>query len=309
MFYRNLNHVRMISQVLSLLFLLFIPLLVLRKIYLICGNFYSLSIGELDLADPIMALQVMALTQQLVPRLLLAAAVPVILALILGKVFCSWVCPQNTFAEWIAALQKRWAFNRWRSRQRARTGPNPRPWIYWGIFAVLMLAVLVTGLPLMSYLSAPGIISAQIGQVILGLGIGIELLVVVVILVAEALLWRRFWCKYACPVGAGLALLRAPGTLRVHFAPDLCDCGGRTSPCRLACPLDLAPKREGIYPACFNCGLCVAACEETGKEALSFRFQKRRADDTLDIPAPAARFVNERDGGGDEPVLASGDHY
>ncbi len=269
--YRALNRIRQILQVLTLLFLLALPLLVWRGYTFLLGNFYGMTIAGLDIVDPVMAIQVLILSRAFFGRLLIAAIIPVLLALLLGKLFCSWVCPQNTFSEWSDAVRQRVARRRRRRAKQAPVG-NPARLVFWGIFAVLIAAVLFTGWPLLSYLSMPGIISAQISQLVLSMGLGLELGLVLAVLVLEYLLGKRFWCKYVCPVGAGLSLFKGPWTLRVRHEPASCHCLGEGEMCSRACPLDLKPTRPGIYPFCSNCGLCLEACEQKGGGALSFRF-------------------------------------
>lgn len=267
--YGRLNRIRQASQILSLALLFAIPLLTLRGITVVSGNLYSLSIGALDIVDPMIAAQAMALTKQVLARLLWAALLPISLALVFGKIFCSWACPFNALSEWIAGLQRMTALRR--RRDAAATIRNPRRIVFFGIFAVLALCTLAVGIPLLSYLSAPGILSTQIGHLILGGGIGADFLLIGGILLVEALIFRRFWCKYICPVGAGLAIFRVRSTLSVRHERGLCACSHGLEPCGAVCPLDLNPKRDGVYPSCFNCGLCLEACERTGHGALRYR--------------------------------------
>lgn len=111
----------------------------------------------------------------------------------------------------------------------------------------------------------------------MGLGIGLELALVLLVLLSEIFLARRYWCKYVCPVGAMLAAFRWRHTMRLVYAEPQCACHALTEPCHYACPLQLSPKRENVYPSCFNCGLCTSACEKTGKAALTFSFNKPAA--------------------------------
>jgi ferredoxin-type protein NapH len=259
-------------QVFAILFLVAVPVLNWHGVHWILGTLYAVSIGELDIADPAVALQTILLTKEVYVPLLLAMIIPIIVALIFGRVFCSWVCPHNTFSEWIEGLQRRLFKNRWR-QVHARTVPsNPHPALTWGILAALIVTALVLGLPLLSYLSTPGIISSELSQAILGMGVGLEIMLVVLILAVEAVLFRRYWCKFLCPVGATLSLFRTKTTLHVHHNAAQCDCPTGLEPCRFACPLNLSPRRLHLYPNCFNCGVCVAMCEKIGKRALTLEF-------------------------------------
>lgn len=270
MTYRTLDRLRGATQVAAILFLLAVPLLAVRGVYAVVGTLYSMSIGPVEIADPAMALQTILLAREVYVPLLVAAAIPVALALLLGRVFCSWVCPFNTLHDWLEAIRRR-VFGR-RRRTPAGAPANPAPRVYWAVFAGLLVLVLLTRLPLLVWLSAPGIISSQISHAVFGLGVGLELTLVGAVLTAEVAIGRRLWCKYACPVGATLALCRTPRTLRVVRDASACTCRPGGEACRVECPLGLQPDLQDIQPFCFNCGSCLRVCEKTKRSALRFAF-------------------------------------
>ena len=266
MTYQRLNRLRRLVQIITLLGFVLIPILNGFGIHFFMGTLYSLSIGELDIVDPLMALQTILLTRDIYLPLVIAAGLPIAVALIFGRVFCSWMCPQNTLSEWVDWLQRKLFHRRWVKEHHFKYGRNPASFWFWLIFGFLLIATLIAGFPLLAYLSAPGIITSTLSQAVLGMGIGVEILLVVIILLIEAAIFRRFWCKYFCPVGAFLALFRTARTWRISFQPQACDCKPGTAPCYTVCPLHLAPKEtESLYPYCINCGLCVAFCENAGK--------------------------------------------
>ncbi len=268
--YQRLNRGRRAVQVLALLFLIAVPLLNRLGLHWITGTLYSLSIGELDIVDPVMAMQTILLTKAVYVPLLFAVIVPLGVALIFGRVFCSWVCPKNTFSDWLNILTARLS-KRFRPSRTPTTVKNPSPMILWGILAALLLAVWVFDAPLLSYLSLPGIISSQIAQAIMNSGAWLELGLVVLIMAVEVIVVRRFWCKFFCPVGAFIALFRTKHTLKLCYTASQCACESDKAPCQAACPLALSPKRDDVYPYCLNCGVCVSACEKTGHGAITFR--------------------------------------
>jgi ferredoxin-type protein NapH len=270
--YVRLQSGRRAMQLFVVLFLVAVPLLNLVGVHWVIGSLYSISVFELDIADPVMVLQTTLLTRALYGPLLLAAAIPAVLALAFGRVFCSWMCPYNTLVEWGGWVRGKLPLKRRAASRNAAVPANPRPFIYWTVFAVLVVATLAAGLPLLAYLSAPGILSSQLSQGILGFGLGPELALVALLLVAEVALARRFWCKYACPVGAGLSLFRGRRTMRIVRDAERCGCKPGGEACRAVCPLGLAPKQGDVYPYCFNCGQCLKACEKMRRSALGFGF-------------------------------------
>lgn len=291
---RRLQRVRRVVQVAALL----LPVVIAGLIHLeqrqILGSYYALSIGPVDFVDPLMALQAQLLTLSWVGSLVVATLIPVGLALVLGRVFCGWACPYNTLLEAWASLERRWWPARHRRQRRAASeAGNPRPVLVWGVFVAMILATVLLGFPLLSYLSPPGLLSSQTTQVLLGMGVGLELGLVGLLAAVEISLGRRWWCRQLCPVGTALGVFHTPVSLRVQHDADRCNCRALTEPCHLACPVDLVPKREHLYPSCLQCGLCLRACEATGYGALRFAFgpagHSRRLPTSEETGAPEPR--------------------
>jgi ferredoxin-type protein NapH len=271
-FYAKLDIYRRIVQVLSLLFLIAVPILVVNQFYVIIGNLYSITVAGVDVVDPAMSFQTILLSREFVEVLLIGIIIPVILALIFGRVFCSWVCPFNTISEYWQLLTAKIFRRKARKVKLQVPDNNPRPFIYWSVLISLFVITYILDFPLITFLSAPGIISAEISHYIMGMGLGIEIAVVFGIIFIEGILFKRYWCKYVCPVGGVLSVFRTKKTMTLVHNPVVCDCAGQSEPCGYSCPLNLSPKRKDLYPYCFNCGKCVKICEKTGSGALSFRF-------------------------------------
>ncbi|MBZ0179224.1 MAG: 4Fe-4S binding protein [Melioribacteraceae bacterium] len=270
-FYRNLNKYRKWIQIFSLLFLVTVPVLILLDIRYIVGTLYSISFWDLDIVDPSMVIQTIVLSKEFYIPLLIAAVIPVLLALIFGRVFCSWMCPYNTLLELLElrAIKK---LRRKVFKRKKRMNKNPRTFIYWTIFAAIIVFMFLIGLPVFTWISMPGIISSEIFAIVVGFGIGIDTLLFGVIFLSEIIIGKRYWCKYVCPVGATLALFKTKYTLKINYNESICDCAAYAEPCASNCPLDLSPKEKMLYPYCFNCGRCIKVCEQTGNRALSFAF-------------------------------------
>ena len=272
-FYINLNKYRRSFQIFTLFFLIAIPILILLDIRYIIGNLYSINFWNLEIVDPSMILQTIVLSKEFYIPLLIGGIIPILLALLLGRVFCSWACPYNTILEllelkWIRRLRRKF------TKKNKKVSKNPKPIIYWSIFLVIILITVISGFHFFTWISMPGIISSEIFASIVGFGLGIEFILFIAILLSEVILGKRYWCKYICPVGATLSLFRTKYTLHISHNDDVCDCSAYSEPCVNVCPLNLSPKQFNLYPYCFNCGRCIKICEQTGNRALKFSFVK-----------------------------------
>lgn len=274
-FYNRLNLYRKIVQIFSIAFLVAVPILVVNEIYSIIGNLYSITIFGIDIVDPAMALQTILLSREFIEVLLIGIILPIVLALIFGKVFCSWMCPFNTLSEYWHIITKKIFPAKVKKSKSKLLEINPNPRIYWGILILFLALTLILDFPLITFLSAPGIISAEISHYVMGMGLGLEIFIVLGIIFIEGIIFKRYWCKYVCPVGGVLSVFRTPKTLRINHNESICSCGANAEPRSRSCPLDLSPKRDNLYPYCYNCGLCIKTCEKTGFSALSFGFGKK----------------------------------
>ncbi len=263
----KLNKVRTGVQVSVLMLLVAIPVLNKAEIAYFTGTFYSFAVGFVWITDPLIGMQTILITLTADRMLLLSMVIPVVLTLGLGRVFCGWVCPQNTISEFVYRAAMKLGIDQPFGKSATAT---PR-------YAVLALVLILTPLakvPLASFLSAPGIISVQAAKLIYEGIVGLELGLIAVIVVFELFLVRRGWCNYLCPVGSFLGIFRFRKTLKVAFAEDAEHACGKCLACVEACQLGLNPMAEGIYPQCHNCGACVSACKDVKarKNPLVFKF-------------------------------------
>jgi len=249
----TIRRARRAVQILTLGMIVLIPILNRAEITFLSGTFYSLAIGPVWITDPIIGFQTMLTSLRIDKALLLSMVIPLAAAAVLGRVFCSWMCPQNTLSEWVDHLADRL------SSKRMFTFRTPRH-VRTAVTAAVVLAAPLAGFPLASLLSAPGIISAQTARLIKEGAVGAEVILIAVILIAELFVARRVWCSTLCPVGGFLALFRFRRTMRVALVEDAQHHCGRCHACDEACQLGLAPMAGDIQPVCHNCGDCIDTC-------------------------------------------------
>ncbi len=269
-FYAHLKLIRRIFQTGILILIVAIPILNHHKISFINGTFYSMSIGHLDFADPTIVLQTILLQKEIYFALLLAGFLPIIISLLFGRFFCGWICPFNTIAEFVFLIQKK--IKRDKSKNLNET-KNLRPHFFWIAFGIFLAIIMIFGIPLFTYISAPGIISSQIADAIFIGQIGFDILFIVLILIIELILFKRVWCKYICPIGVTISLFRFKHTMRVKYLPAKCSGSVKVAWCNATCQFNLNPKQPGISPYCINCGDCVDICQRKFGKALKFTFQ------------------------------------
>ncbi len=233
----------------------------------ISGSLFSLHIGPVPFADPAAALQ--ALCGNLPgARLLTGAALALLIALVCGRIFCSWICPYGFLSELVH-----------RKQPSPKKGSSKPAYLIKSILLVFsLLTFLLFSYPILGLISFPGELSLLPLLLWQNEGILAILLATAVpamVLFIEFVTAKRLWCRSSGPESVLLGLASGslphacPG-LRVKWNPRACTCKGK-SPCEEACTLALHPRHiHGPNRRdCTQCCDCVQACASHGK-ALSW---------------------------------------
>ncbi len=220
------------------------------------GWYQSLGIGNLWVVSPLEGLESILLSKSIYGPLLIGMLMPIILALLLGRVFCSWICPISFLSELLDLIKRPFT----RRRFFKDLVKLPRWLIWWALICDVLLA-LMAGAPFFVFLSPPGLVGREIMMAVFLHTLAIEGIVVIVVLALHFFVTRRFFCRYLCPLGGLLALLGSRRRLKVVLEREGCvSCGI----CNKACPMGLRPQAgESALAYCWNCGECVDHCPES----------------------------------------------
>ncbi|MBO8126460.1 MAG: 4Fe-4S binding protein [Firmicutes bacterium] len=85
---------------------------------------------------------------------------------------------------------------------------------------------------------------------------------ITILVLAGALLVKRFWCRFLCPLGAIISIFQPIGLIKVRRDENLCiNCGK----CDKVCPSALKPSQKATPGMqCTSCLECVEACPVKG---------------------------------------------
>lgn len=231
------------------------------------GWYQSLGIGSLWFVSPLEGLESLLITKAVYLPALIGMLIPVLLALLLGRVFCSWLCPVNFLLELVDRLRRVIA----RRKVLQNRLVVARRVLWFTLIAELLLSM-VLGAPLFVFLSPPGLVGREIMMLVFFRSLALEGVILIVVLALE-LVTRRMFCRSFCPLGGLLALVGSRRRLEVRRDPQACSHCGR---CRRICPMGLNPEEdEGCSPYCWNCGDCLDSCRDHAL-FFSWRQENRR---------------------------------
>ena len=226
------------------------------------GAVCAFNLGGKDVfACTLGTLQVVIGAQTLYTSLIVIGIIMLVMTILLGRVFCSWICPFGALIDYLELLIKRTHLKR-AEKLRANAAINPKT--KYGVLIGTLAAAGIAKRPVFCAICPIGNTCRASGMQ--GVALGIESLFIP-LFAGLSFIKERFWCRYLCPVGAVLALTDKLSFLRVKLPADTCV---RCKRCENACPMHVQPwtkthKRVKEDPA------VIAALVENGTPDVLYR--------------------------------------
>jgi ferredoxin-type protein NapH len=252
---RTWRRYRRATQIAIVVFYLLLPVVWLSFQVPVTGTLAALKVGPIDLVEPAAGLSAALAAGTIGLTLLLGLLPVVLLALVAGPVYCSWVCPWGALSEGIDRLRvrgraRRWNMDSWTRVRRVRVAS----------LVSVAAAGLVVGVPLAAVLSAPRLVTSFPLEIVLLGGVPLVTGALLAALAAFELAGpRRLWCRALCPVGAVANFLRTPRTLTISYDRSTCRCP-TVAVCHLSCAWGIDPRHMRRFDGCTTCLACVDAC-------------------------------------------------
>lgn len=205
--------------------------------------------------DPILALSHIVSTQTAPAGVLIGIIVPLLLAAVAGKFFCSHLCPMRLAFD-IGELVRRGLGKLGLDLPHLRSEVKFSPWILAGGLVGAVFAGPLVWLFVLPYVSLSaaiflGITTGTVSTV----GAAAAFWLAVDVLVAPG-----FWCKNVCPTGFVLETVGRFRLYRLRTLPDTPACPGNCRACEKACPFEFSSKDGNYESGCDSCGRCTVAC-------------------------------------------------
>jgi len=172
--------------------------------------------------------------------LLLLIVFTLVTTLLWGRIFCSSLCPFGALQDFITKLVPR------RFQYNVPQGIHDKAiYIKYGILAlILLLTVVATDVIVFQYFEPFGTIFFRSQQVLLWA-------ILIGFLLASSVI-KRFYCRYACPLGAALGVISiiSPNKIKRVAQCDVCKV------CEHACPTGAIRGPDIDFKECVRCDLC-----------------------------------------------------
>lgn len=265
---------RRIIQLLTALIFILIPWLNSQHISFVYGNFLSFNLAGIPLADPLAVLQITMKNAYLSFDLITGAVIALVIALFLGTVFCSWVCPFGLLSDFGQSISRLVTSKVENTMDIQLSGFKIKMALF---LAGLAGFLIFSTTPVLNQFSMPAWYSRIFQFIFTQKHFSLATVFILFILTVEISFRKKLWCRYVCPQSVLLILvkqLNAKKRLRVDFDVEKClDPKKGREPCVKECTMGLDPRNlpTALETECTNCADCIVICKQYG-QALKFKF-------------------------------------
>lgn len=214
--------------------------------------FWSFTVFGFNISDPLAFIGHLIGSKTFYLSLFTSILILVGITVILGRVYCGWLCPMYLIFE----LNNKLRGILYKFRIKPLNAGFNRIHKY-TFLVVGAISSLILGVQTLTLAYPPMVLSREILHLFYFRSLGIGATALIILLLFELAISQRAWCRYFCPGGAVWSLLGARRMVRVRLDSKLCDDCGK---CNLACEFGLNPMKGEMGMECDNCGRCISKC-------------------------------------------------
>ena len=182
----------------------------------------------------------------------------ILMSLVFGKSFCSWLCPIGFLSELVGDFGEKFFKRRLKLPKFLDYPLRSLKYLMLG-FLIYSVIFLMSGLALKAFLDSPYNMVSDVKMYYFFADISQTALIVIAVLFVLSILIRNFWCRFLCPYGAllGIASLLSPNKIQ-RTAQSCIDYGL----CNKACPsfIKVDSVKTVWSDECTSCLNCVDVC-------------------------------------------------
>ncbi|MHB1687243.1 MAG: 4Fe-4S binding protein [Ignavibacteriaceae bacterium] len=223
------------------------------------------------------------------PAGLFIFAAIVLVSLVFGKAFCSWLCPIGFISELIGDFGEKifkgkvqipkWLDYPLRSLKYLLLG-----FLFYAVFFLMNIVAVK------AFLDSPYNQVADLKMYYFFVDISRTALIILASLFLLSIVIRNFWCRYLCPYGALLGLVSFLSPYKIKRNPVSCiDCGL----CAKACPSKIKVDiiNTVLSDECNTCLSCVDACPVADTLDLKSIYTKKKISKKIVVIGVVSIFM------------------
>jgi polyferredoxin len=180
------------------------------------------------------------------------------MAMIYGRFYCGYLCPQMIFSEAANSIEK--TIERMVNRRFARLAPRSRRAVAIALFSLVLLpaSVFVTFV-FVSFFIPPADLFHRLLTLDIRTAAGIVGASITLVTLLDFAFLRQRFCTGICPYGYLQNMLADKHTLLVHFHDANGNCI-HCDKCVRACPMGIDIRNSSHQLECTHCAECIDAC-------------------------------------------------
>lgn len=197
----------------------------------------------------------------------------IVVAVVLKKGFCGWICPVGALSDSVWKLGERIFGRNFTIPRYADHGLRSVKYILMAFFVYVIVLKMPTP-AIFHFLENDYYRIADVKMLFFFTEMTRTTAISLSLLIVFSLGYKNFWCRYLCPYGALLGLLSMLSPLKIRRNETACV---HCRKCSEHCP-SLLPVEELVQvrsPECTGCLTCVSHCPSKG--ALDVAFPQRKA--------------------------------
>jgi polyferredoxin len=174
--------------------------------------------------------------------------------IIMGPVFCGWICPFGTLQDIFAKLGSKLGMKKYVMPEKLKKV------LAFSRYILLLITILISADFIFNILSLDP--RANFTTLLGGRTLTVTAWTMIFIFLGSSMCFERPFCNYLCIEGAKFGLLSSARPITIMRNKETCAGGNTCNRCNRACPMNIDVSSYGQVRSlqCINCMECVAAC-------------------------------------------------
>jgi len=212
------------------------------------GSICTLTVGGVTLSCPLGFLQGSAGANAILIGIVGSIAIPILIALLVGRVFCGWICPASLGFE----LSRNFRASR---KITASNGRNPIQFLGVVLVGTFLVSSALFHYPLFCIFCPVGVICRNVISYTQYGALGIDIIFIPAFMLFEAAFAR--WCPEICPLGTITTIFSKFNFLSPRVNEAKCV---KCEICDRVCPMEVQVLEGKGLTSCSKCLKCSENC-------------------------------------------------